>query len=1134
MRIQNVVDEHDQWRHSPGFHVGMVAAIPVLALMLIALGTCRIHAQVLYGTIVGNVADQNGALMVGATVMATRVSTGEIRTAETDEEGTYTLSNVPTGEYRIAISKSGFKDFLATGISVGLNAVARVDAKLQVGAANLTVTVNASAVQLQTDSAEVSGQIESEQLMYLPQPTRTYQGVLINVPGVLPPGIASGGTVGSNNTDNSMSVQANGTNTSATDVRIEGVTAAQPWVPYRSSLTPSVEAIESVNMVTATADASQSLASGATINVQLKSGTNEFHGEAYEYHVDNTFAARPYFYRTGDLPKNVNNDYGGTLGGPIIKKKLFFFASYEGLWSSSSQQVIMTVPTPAMLTGDFTAGGACATTASAPACTTLYDPTTGNANGEGKLSFIQEYGSNKIPASMISAQVKPLLPLLATYPPSATPPTPSSTPYLSNFSYVVPKPNLVQKWDTKADLEATKKLRLTGRYNNHPYDLIFPSSGPAYLFNITSAHSFGRTTSLTAAATYVASPNLVLNGTWGYTRSVEHILPPFGNQAYAHDTLGIPGTNLGPMPEGGGLPNFTFNTYSSLGYSYPYMLYKDGNFVYAGSATLSHGRNTLKFGMLVENQVMDHIENTPTSIGFGGNATTPNISGAFSTQFNSFADFLMGLPSSWANSVLPYGSLKIHAWEWSAYITNSQQIGRNLTVNYGSSWQYFPFPTRGSRGLEYFDQSTNPWQYEICGVAGIPKSCGVKSSWALLGPHVGFAYRVNPSFVVRGGAAIAPEQFNMARNMLNNYPMASVYRASALNSYVPVGSLAAGIPTLPAPDITPGVIPLPAGANFATVPKRIVRGYTQSYNLTLEKQLGGWLFQTGYVGTTSVHQHTDQNLNYGQVGGGVASGALYKFNGTTGSILSMEPLIHTNYNSLQTTVQKHLSQNYQMMASYTWARWLGTCCDTNGFGSLNIPIPQYIRLNYAPMPGDRKGILTITGVAQSPFGKGKQFQTRGLGAYILGGWELNAQELILSGTPFSVGAPGNSLNAPGSTQRADQVKSTVAINHGNTKQYFDTSAFAAVTTARFGTASYNSLRAPGAANLDASIFRSFQFRERYKAQFRMEAFNVTNSPHFGAPSATVGSASIGNITSTSPISRVNDARSFRFGAKFLF
>lgn len=1133
MTIRKNIDVQRQWPCSK-YGTRATTAGSMLVLLLMMLWARQSLAQTLYGSVVGNVTDSTGAAVVGAAVTATQVDTGAKRVGDTNEKGIYNLSTIPSGLYRIVISKSGFQDSQTDNVTVGFNAVARVDAILRIGTAQQTVTVNAETAELQTDRADVNHEVGSKEFLEIPQPTRTYQGLLANVPGVLPPGISANGTVGTNNVDRAMSVQANGTSQSATDVRIEGVSAAQPWVPYRSSLTPSVEAIQSVSMVTGTADASQTLSSGATINVQLKSGTNQFHGSGYIYHIDNLWAARPYFLRAGALPKNIDNDYGGTVGGPILKNKLFFFASYEGDYTSSASQVIMTVPTAAMLAGDFTATGTCTTTSSAPACTTLYDPTTGNPDGTGKKSFISEYGSNKIPASMISKNVQPLLTMLAQYPPASTPPTAGSTPYTNNYSYLVPKPQRLQKWDTKIDWDATSKLRVTGRYNYHPYNLIFPSSGPAYLYNITASNSHGTTTATTIAATYVATKNLVIDGAWGFTRSNETINPPFSNVKYGSSTLGISGVNLAPLPIGGGIPNFNFlsNTYTGLGYNYPYLNYKDATYTYTANGTLNHGPSTIKFGFLMQQQHVNHIENAPDSLTFGGNSTILNTAGAAPSQFNSFADFLLGLPSAWTNSYQVFGKSVMNVAQYALYLTNTQQVNKSLTVNYGTSWSYFPVPNRGSYGLE--NLNLNTLTYAVCGYGGVPIDCGIKTAKDIFGPHVGLVYRVTPSFVARAGFSIAAEQFNMARDAMYNYPESIGYTASAINNYVPVGSLSTGVPTLSAPNYQQGIIPLPKGATFTALPQNIQRGYVESYNLTLEKEVGPWLAQVGYVGDVSVHQHTRQNINYGLVGQGITSGAIYKLNGTTGSEMAILPLQHTNYNSLQVSVQHRFSKGYQLRASYTYSKWLGLCCDVNGFGNLNIPIPEYINLNYAVMPGDRKHDLAIAGVVESPFGAGKAFVHSGLGAFILGGWQLNAQQLILSGPPFSVSAPGTSLNAPGSIQRADQVKSSVAIHPGSIRQYFDTSAFAPVTTPRFGTASYDSLRAPGAANLDASLFRSFAFRERYKMQLRMEAFNVTNSPHFSAPNSTVGSASIGKITSTTAISRVVDSRYFRFGAKFLF
>jgi hypothetical protein len=441
-----------------------------------------------------------------------------------------------------------------------------------------------------------------------------------------------------------------------------------------------------------------------------------------------------------------------------------------------------------------------------------------------------------------------------------------------------------------------------------------------------------------------------------------------------------------------------------------------------------------------------------------------------------------------------------------------------------------------------------PISYHICGNDGIPKTCGIKSSWALFGPHVGLSYRITPSFVVRAGVSIAPEQFNFWRDFTYNYPESTGYSAGAPNGWTgvgnwtsPAGALATGPTVITPPSFSQGTIPLPAGSIFNAAPHKIQRGYTNSWNLSLQKQAGPWLAEAAYVGNTAVHIHNRYPINYAQLGGGSHSGALYAFNGTTSTAQNaLLPMGHTNYNSLQTTIQRSFKGDYQIRASYTYSKWLGLCCDSNGFQSLGTPIPQYMNLNYTVMPGDRRQNLAITGVAVSPFGKGKQWVNSGVGAYILGDWQISAQQVILTGMPVNVQeiAIDPFFNTPGSTQRPDLVKPHVIIHPGQYKNYIDPSSYALVNVApgpaRFGTAPYNSAYGPGAANLDASIFRSFPYRERFKLQLRAEAFNVTNSPHFGQPSPYIGLPGFGQITSTSGISRATDSRYFRFGAKFLF
>jgi len=1139
--------------HFLRYKISRRMALPILVILFTMLGASESRAQVLYGSIVGTVTDPTGAVVVGADVTATLTATNEVRTGKTNGSGTYTFPNVPTGIYKIAISKSGFEGFQTGNVDVEFNAVARVDAKLAVGASSQVVTVNANTAQLQTDRADVNQEVASQQLLDLPQPTRTYEGLLATVPGVAVP---VAGTLGTNNVDKSMEIQANGTSYSATDVRIEGVSAAQPWTPFRSSVTPSIEAIESVSMVTGSADSSQTLANGSTINVQLKSGTDQLHGEAYLFHNDNLWTARNFFQpasTTPILPKNLENDFGGTVGGPILKNRLFYFVSYENDYTSADATHILTVPTPAMLTGDFTAtgSGTCATVNSAPACTTLYDPTTGNANGTGRESFASEYGNgNKIPSAMISSQVKPLLALLANFPPATTLPLAASTPYYENLQLIFGAPTRLQKWDTKFDWDATKKLRVTGRYNYHPYDVLFPSSPAATLFNIVADHTYGHSEATTLAATYIVTPTFVIDGSWGYTRSDEFEVPPDDNVKYGASTLGIPGVNLSNLPIGGGIPEFNFTNYTDLGYNYPYLNYNDPIFGYAANATFTKGPNTIKFGFLLNQQHMNHIENNPDFFTFAGGATSLNGGPAIS-QFNSFADFLLGMPNGTEsanftsntveNSIQPFGSSKMDALQYSMYVTNTQQIGQKLTVTYGTSWSYYPVPTHGNYGLENLAGNYDPshlsfYQYEVCGYGGIPKSCGIKTQKDLFGPHVGAAYRILPSLVIRAGGSIDTEQFNIGRDAIYNFPEQESYTALT-TGYTPYGSLATGVPSFTTPNYQAGIIPLPTGASFYSLPQNIQRGYIESWNLSVQKELGPWLAQAAYVANASVKQHMRYDINYAPVlGAGTASGALYKYNGTTAGDEAILPLGHTNYNSLQALVQRRFANGYTINAAYTWSKWLGLCCDTNGFGTLENSIPQDISTNYVVMPGDRRYDFTITGTAESPFGKGKQWVKSGPAAYILGEWELNASELIVAGVPINVQeiAINPSFNTPGSVQTPNLVKSHVATNRGDLAEYFDTSAYQPINAPVLGTAPYDSVYGPGAANLDASLFRSFSFRERYKLQLRMEDYNVTNTPHFANPSPYAGIPGFGEITGTTALGRLQDSRYFRFAAKVIF
>jgi hypothetical protein len=1105
----------------------MVFVALIVCLTFLARG--RANAQLLFGSIVGTVTDSSGALVPDALVTVTQTQTNEKRSGVSNASGEYVISTVPAGTFTVLISKAGFQHFETVNVAVAINTTVRVDAALTVGSQTETIKVSSSGeAELQTDRADVHGEVTSQSLQELPQPTRTYEGLVGLLPGVAPPSASGGGT---NNPMRSMEIQANGTSGSATNVAIDGVSATNPWVQFYSTAVPSVEAVEMVNVVTASAGADQGVMNGAGIHVQIKSGTNSFHGSGYEYFENNTLKAKPYFQPVDTVkPKYIDNNFGGTVGGPILKQKLFFFGSYEADRLRQSAGGLYTLPTPDMVSGVLASP------------TPIFDPATGNvSDGSDRTTFPQDANGNYvIPASRINSISAKLLPNI--------PAGVSNTEYSNNIYINTPYSYNLQKIDTKFDWNTTPKLRITGRFSDYPYkQLQAPAFGPILGGGGYNTNQNGNIYAFSGSGTYAATSKLVIDATFGLTHSTQNLYAPLYNQRYGSDVLGIPNTNLGPLPTAGGVPQFNISGLSGWGYGYPSLVYADPVFQYTGNVTWIKANHSIRLGLDISQQHMNHKEVGPTAFNFSGGltglfcptgSTNTNCANGSpsSSPFNAFADFLLGLPQNSQNNELTVDSVTLRTWQFAPYISDTWQLNPKLTLYAGTAWNYFPVPTRENHGIEYYDPSTNV--YEVCGEGPVSKNCGISVQKGLFAPRVGAAYRIRTTTVLRAGYSLAPEQINMYRDGLYNYPLTLAQSIQGTNSYTSPATLNQGFPTLAIPDVSQGVVALPATVSIASSPKHFVRGYTESENLTFQQQLPGKIVaQVGYVGTLTIHQHTRYGINYGLPGGGQASEQLYSKFGVTAGETIIEPFEHMNYRSLQAQLQKQMSDGLQLQLAYTWSKWMGTCCDSNGDGSPEIPIPQYSSMNYRVMPGDRKSNLQISGIYQLPFGKDKRYLTNGVAAAITGGWQFNTVISYYSGSPFGISAPGGPLNSPGSPQQANQVKQHVAIYgaRGLAGPYFDTSAFTQVTTAAvFGTAHFDSLRGPGFANMDAGLFRTFALRKSLRLQFRAEAFNLTNHPNFNNPDSGVTDGQFGLINGTNAGSRLVAERYFRMGLKFTF
>lgn len=1112
-------------------------AVSVMLFAGLMSAVCVTRAQVLYGSVVGTVVDPAQSAVPQAVIRLTNTGTNQSREIVTDTDGNFSFTSIPGGIYDVSVTKDGFQAYTLRGLNVTPDSTARVDAALQVGGLQEAVEVAAAGAVLQTDSAEVRSEINSTSLVNVPvNVNRNYQSLLITVPGVTPPTTQHSVAA---NPARGLSFNVNGTSRNSNAVRIDGALANNVWLPHVTAYVPSLEAIEAVSVITGSAEAEQGLSGGSAVNVQIKSGTNDIHGSLFGFHADNALKAKPFFLPAGQRkPKYINNQFGGSLGGPIVRDRLFYFGSWEGSYNRQSAATFATVPTAAMRAGDFSA-----------APNPIYDPLTGNSNGSGRAAF----AGRIIPTSRLDPVAQKIVAGL----PLPTFPNLLTNNYYASGPFAVDRSTL----DAKISWVPTNKLTLSGRLGWLKYNMdnppVFGELGgpPVASVGGRAGNAFGNVYSTTYSLTYLLRPTFVIDSYVGWTRSSSNHDPVRLDENVGLDFLGIPGTNSS-NPLAGGWPRFSITSYTDVGTpgGSTALRYNDSQFEYTANASWTLPAHTVRFGIDFSRIALNHYEaeNGPGSFVFTGGATS--LSGGPSpNQFNSFAQFLLGLPSTVQKEALPFDDNQLTSRQTSIslYLKDQWQASRKLTLSYGVRWDYFPMGTRRSRGMERYDFDTN--QMSICGEGGVPTDCGYRIEQKNFSPRLGAAYRPTDTVVLRAGYGINYDPYPLAfvRNMLTNYPNFLQQTITSPNAFQPATRLSDGIPELVVPDISSGRVVVPTTYAVRSLPQVVERGYIQSWNFSAQKQLSaGFTAQVAYVGTRQVKVSQRLNLNAGQILGAGLAGQPFnaRFRRTADTEL-LTPVGHNLYDGLQTSVQRRFAQGLQLNMSYTFAKAIGLCCDDLSDSPPPIQIPQYTRLARALLPSDRTHVFSSTLVAQLPFGRDRRWLRSGLPSKLAGGWQANALVSAYSGLPFTVTASATSLNAPGNSQTANLVRPGVEIlgGVGSTTPYFDPLAFAPVTTATFGTAGYNILRGPGVFNIDFSLFREFQITERWKAQFRAEALNLTNTPHFANPAANVSNLQLnpdgsvrnlggfGVITATANSGREGiDERLIRFGVRLNF
>jgi len=1127
--------------------------------MAVLLGTillgfsASVMGQAVNATLLGTVTDSSGAAVANAKITITETNTGISHTSQTNESGNYVFPDLPPGTYRVIAEQTGFKRESRAGIDLVVNSSERVDLALQPGNISETVTVVAETPILQTERADTGRKLDTVLTENIPLGTnRNFQNLLNIVPGTTRATFQHSQFF---NASSSLQTEVNGQLREGNNYQIEGIDDNER-TGLLQILIPPLEAIQTVDVSTSNFDAELGRASGAVTNVILKSGTNNYHGSAYEFVRNNYFNARNYFDSSvGHLAYNY---FGGNIGGPIKKNKLFFFADYLMIKDHEANANTITVPSMALLAGNLNV----ATTATGTP-TTIYNPYSGNPNGTGRQPLVASSspgvatvpGPNGTtvdaynPVCTNAAGCPNVVPIALINPISAKLlaflPNPTSAGNANNYFATLPFHKDTDFFDGKVDANLSDKDRLSGRFSYQR-----PSIFQAPIFGIAGGPAQGNFEGSGLQNTYSAGLN--------YNRFFSNTLVAefrFGagwyhNEAHNTDfgtntstTLGIPGINLNPITSG--IVGITING----GFSNPLIGYSaslpwvrsETNIDFANTWTKILGNHTVKFGAdlrRVRDALLQEQTFSPRGVyTFSEGQTALNTgTGESKTSFtNDFASFLLDVPSQAGRDLATFFP-NYRAWQFFTFVQDKWVVTPKFSADLGLRWEFYPPATPVAKGgFSNYDPTNNT--LVVSGYGSNPDNLGITTHYKYFAPRLGLAYRLRESTVIRAGFGISYTPFPdnsyaynfpvRANNSFN--PAVATYGPAVLPSGQ-TATFATGFPALIQPVIpSNGIITNPTvGSQYFVVNQNFKNPYVESWNLAIQHSLPGrFVLDLAYVGSHSVDTVVNYNLNAATVvGQGNAGQPEFTPFGRTAATQLLFAGFSSSYNALQAKLDRRFSNGFTTTTSYTFGKGMGYQTDDDG--GLAFYINQ--RRNYARNDFDRTQTFVQSIVYDLPFGKGKRFVSSGIGAAVVGGWRVSTFLTWMSGLPLFFTAPSGGLLAPNNTQTPNLI-APVQILHGiglNNPWFSNTSStFVGATGTAFGNVGRNYLSGPNFFNLDASLSKSIRLTERFNLDLRLEAFGATNTPQFyfnntnGTPSGgtaagtTLGSSSFGDITSAS-------------------
>ncbi len=1050
-------------------------------------------SQAVTATLLGTVTDASGASVPGASVTATDTGTGVSRKASTNQEGIYTLPYLTPGTYRVEVEATGFKKVVRDNIELSATISTRVDASLEPGQLTEVVEVRAESPLLQTDRSEVSRNFNRKAVTELPLVDRSFQSLVGLMPGVAPPSVDF---TRAEDPQGTTFFRANGQGNSANNTQVDGLDNTNPTLGLTIYI-PSAEVVQEVNITTTNYNAEFGRAGGAVMNVITRGGTNDLHGSLFEFNRNRALRARNMFnVAPQPQPNFVRNDFGGTLGGPIVRNKTFFFGGFQGRVLRQSSTVTQTLPVDAWKNGDF----------SGVAGLTVYDPAMGNADGTGRTPF----PNNTIPQERFNPIAKKLLPMIIS---------PNEAGFLNNLVDNVPFRYNGYGYDGRVDHVFSDKTRGFAKFNYSDYKVEQEAAIGRAIGDGTISTPYTVTGVLNV--THNFSPTLLAEFRGGYNRYYTNV-NGIDMEQVTNQSLGIRNPNPDSISSQG-MARINVSGMSGIGTPVVYPLINADNlFNFVNTWNKQSGRHALKWGVDIHRNRMDRFQ--PQGLNFGPrgmfnfNPGTTTLRGGpglgqFGSFGNSFAAFLIGAPDQTSRTYMPITPTNRQTQVF-AFFHDTLQLSSRLTLDLGVRYElYTPIKPRYAGGASNYDPDTN--SLLLAGYGSNNLANNVKTDWNNFAPRLGFSYRIGDKSVVRGGYGLSfyTGRFGFTGGTLSTqFPVLYNIQNGVENDFVVDGSFDAlpPVPDIPLP--ADGVINPAPNQAFFVIPPDNPNPYVHSYNLTYQRELPWSLaWDIGYVGSLGRRLPFQQQLNAALPGAGGAGRPFFVRFGRTANVDLRANGLNNNYNSLQTNITKRFSSGLQFTMAYTYSKTLGVGDDQGGF-----IVQTDIRRNYGATGYDRTHMFVASHIYELPFGKGKPFANSGPAQYILGGWQLNGVFRWVSGAPFTPVADATPCNCPGNSNFADVVGPTnYTGGTGRGLRWFDIASFAAPGANRFGNAGRNSLRGPGFKNYDLSLVRNFNLHERFRAEFRAEAYNLTNTPRWGNPTNNVNNSAFGQILSAS-------------------